>query len=116
MSKKCPPGFCNENYTIFVIFCILFAILGFFFLRKPSDENQERNVDLTIVNSEALGSEALGSEALGRGPYVRAEPGISYSDQFGDILLNPYAPPVNDERYIIPSRDVRTMAMCMPRG
>lgn len=119
MSKKCPPGvLCIENYTIFVIFCILFAILGLFFLRKPSDENQERNVDLTIVNSEALGRGPFVSEALGRGPYVRAEPGISYSDQFGDILLNPYAPPVNDERYIIPSRDVRTMAMGMgmPRG
>ena len=37
-------------------------------------------------------------------PFVRANPSLSFTENRSDILLNPYAPPVNDERYLIPIR------------
>jgi hypothetical protein len=110
MSKRCPPGvFCIENYTIFTIFCILIFISGYLFLNKPvgsmvmadyhhsNDSNKKINMDINVVNPTT------------GGPFIRNNPAISYSDRFGDTYLNPYAPPVNDERYIIPSRDVRSV-------
>jgi len=110
MSKRCPPGvFCIENYTIFTIFCILIFISGYLFLNKPAGSmvmsdyhhsngsNKKINMDINVVNPTT------------GGPFIRNNPAISYSDRFGDTYLNPYAPPVNDERYIIPSRDVRSV-------
>jgi hypothetical protein len=95
MPKRCPPGvFCIENYTIFAIFCILIVALAYLFVRKPTTASSSEKVDVNIFDAI-------------RSPFVRANPRLSYNDQDGDILLNPYAPPVNDERYIIPSQDVR---------
>lgn len=95
MPKRCPPGvFCIENYTIFAIFCILIVALAYLFVRKPTTASPSEKVDVNIIDAI-------------RSPFVRANPRLSYNDQDGDILLNPYAPPVNDERYLIPSQDVR---------
>ena len=95
MPKRCPPGvFCIENYTIFAIFCILIVALAYLFVRKPTTVSPTEKVDVNIFDAI-------------RSPFVRSNPGISYNEQEGDILLNPYAPPVNDERYLTPSRDIR---------
>lgn len=103
MPKTCPPGvFCIENYTIFAIFCFLFVILAYLFLRKP-----ETNTT-TIIEEQVPVNMNLGN------PFVRADPRLSFTDSYGDVLLNPYAPPVNDERYLIPSRDVRDMRGVVP--
>ena len=40
---------------------------------------------------------------------VRANPMFSFNNSEGDILLNPYSPPLSDERYLIPSHDMRSM-------
>jgi hypothetical protein len=103
MAKYCPPGvFCIENYTIFTIFCILIVALASIFMRNPTnkDEIQEFNHMDTMMAS----------------PFVRANPRFSYNDNSGDILLNPYSPPVNDERYIIPSRDLRNQSLGLGAG
>lgn len=115
MPKSCPPGvLCIENYTIFTIFCILFAAMAYLFLRKP--ELVERpEIDVKVDNTEVVQPDPfdglISTFGFGSGgPFVRANPGVSYTDNYGDILLNPYAPPVNDERYLIPSQDVRSMS------
>ena len=108
MSRRCPPGvFCIENYTIFVIFCVLLSVSGYYFLTNPKRQNENLrentssdNVNVIIPNTNT-------------NPFVRSNPSISYSDRFGDTYLNPYAPPVNDERYVIPSRDVRSVGLGM---
>jgi hypothetical protein len=98
MAKKCPPGvFCIENYTIFAIFCICFVIACYLFIRKPKTSQSSPT---TIVKENVLMPTMTS-------PFVRANPNIAFSDQRGDVLLNPYAPPVNDERYMVPSLDVR---------
>lgn len=95
MSKRCPPGvLCIENYTIFAIFCILIVALAYLFVRKPDSIHQTNAPMPNVIE-------------MIRSPFVRANPRLSYNEQEGDILLNPYAPPVNDERYLIPSRDMR---------
>ena len=102
MAKRCPPGvFCIENYTIFAIFCILIVALAYLFVRKPS------HIAESETNQSKISSMNINLMEMLRSPFVRANPRLSYNNQQGDILLNPYAPPVNDERYLIPNRDVR---------
>ncbi len=95
MPKRCPPGvFCIENYTIFAIFCILFVITIYIFFNNSHPNKSET---LTVVEEVPIAMQ----------PFVRANPNLSYTQNSGDTLLNPYAPPVNDERYLIPNQDVR---------
>jgi len=111
MSRRCPPGvFCIENYTIFAIFCILLLVSGYLFLRKPVVNNKKGKEDVNIIVPSINRNAEFGSRS---GPFIRNNPAISFSDRFGDTYLNPYAPPVNDERYIIPSRDVRSVGLGM---
>lgn len=100
MPKRCPPGvFCIENYTIFAIFCILFVITIYVFFKMPNHASSSGGPQ----NSTTIIEEV----PVSMSPFVRANPSLSFTDNQGDILLNPYAPPVNDERYLIPSQDVR---------
>jgi len=103
MPKRCPPGvFCIENYTIFTIFCILIVALGYIFMRKPDNKRVEDRNNSSVRETDIYDVEMPGT-------FVRPNPRFGFNDNSGDILLNPYSPPVNDERYIIPSRDVRSM-------
>ena len=100
MPKRCPPGvFCIENYTIFAIFCILFVITIYVFFKMPNHASS----GVGPQNSTTIIEEV----PVSMSPFVRANPSLSFTENRSDILLNPYAPPVNDERYLIPSQDVR---------
>ena len=107
MPKRCPPGvLCIENYTIFTIFCILLAFFGYLFIRNPQrthnivadDNHKKESVMIYDIYNRSNDDVA-----------VRANPRFSFNERREDILLNPYSPPVNDEHYIIPSRDLRHM-------
>ena len=102
MPKRCPPGvFCIENYTIFAIFCILFVVTIYVFFKMPNHTH-------SLSGSGSSTSTTIIEEVpVSMSPFVRANPSLSFTDNQGDILLNPYAPPVNDERYLIPGQDVR---------
>lgn len=100
MPKRCPPGvFCIENYTIFAIFCILFVVTIYVFFKMPNHASSSDGSSATTTIIEEV--------PVSMSPFVRANPSLSFTENRGDILLNPYAPPVNDERYLIPSQDVR---------
>jgi hypothetical protein len=102
MPKRCPPGvFCIENYTIFAIFCILFVITIYVFFKMPNHTHPSSGGGSS--NSTTIIEEV----PVSMSPFVRANPSLSFTENRGDILLNPYAPPVNDERYLIPNQDVR---------
>lgn len=79
--KKCPPGvICIENVTIiFIIICI---VIVFYFIYSNA---QKQNV---IVNNKP-------SEKI----VINREPGWFHNPT--DVLLNPYSPPLRDERYSI---------------
>ena len=102
MPKRCPPGvFCIENYTIFAIFCILFVITIYIFFKMPNHTHSSSS------GGSSTSTTIIEEVPVSMSPFVRANPSLSFTENQGDILLNPYAPPVNDERYLIPSQDVR---------
>lgn len=93
MVKKCPPGvLCVENMSIFLLTIIL-LVLGFLIyinLTKQKiviNDNNTNNIDLNR-------NEGYSSWFGFSWPYNNL-PG-------SNVLLNPYAPPLKDERYLVP--------------
>jgi len=86
--KKCPPGvICIENFTIFIIVILLFGFCYFFFRsQRQYDVNQHINV-YDKDNSSAFG-------------FIPSYPYNNLPNK--DILGNPYAAPLKDERYFVP--------------
>jgi len=108
MPKRCPPGvFCIENYTIFTIFCILIVTLAYIFMRNPNTNSgvssNKKISETTLLNVD------INNDEIPQQTIVRANPMFSFNNSEGDILLNPYSPPLSDERYLIPSHDMRSM-------
>jgi hypothetical protein len=88
--KKCPPGvICIENFTIFV-FIILLVGAAYLFSRNQRYDNQDPNFkqNINIYDNERRGS------FLPSYPYNNLP--------MNDVLLNPYAAPLRDERYFVP--------------
>ena len=95
MSKKCPQGvICIENMTLFTIILIIIAILylgyltlcRFVYYRKVnSNDNYNYRINISENTNESKA-----------GIYPR--PGYSFSNIENDVLLNPYEPPLRDNR------------------
>lgn len=86
--KKCPPGvICIENFTIFV-FIILLVGAGYFFSRNQGSLDLKQNINIYDNDNE---------------PSFRSLPSYPYNNlPANDVLLNPYAAPLRDERYFVP--------------
>jgi hypothetical protein len=95
MPKKCPPGvFCIENFTLFIL--IIAGILGFILIFRNLKPVQSSNITFKIPNNNSASKKGL-----------FPKPEYSFSNIREDILLNPYAPPLKDDRYINGSGDPR---------
>jgi hypothetical protein len=93
--KKCAPGvICIENVTLFFIIVII-CILGFY-LYMSSQNTNKMPKDRIIINQQNLGPK----------PTTGFLPSWPYTNDYGygpqDVLLNPLAPPLKDERYFVP--------------
>lgn len=90
--KKCPPGvICVENFSL------LFVVIGFsivFYLIYSAGSRQ--NVVVNSNPSEKIVFKDTRRENIGW------YPSWPYTNLPSDPLLNPYAPPLRDERYFIP--------------
>jgi len=91
--KKCPPGvFCIENISLFYVF-VLILILFFIMYNtifKPivvNNHNTNRN-NIQPVKRDGGGSWLF--------------PSYPYTNLGKDVLLDPYVPPLSDDRYFIP--------------
>jgi len=87
--KKCPPGvLCIENYSMFfIIICIVLYLI------YVNMKNQN-----IVVNNQP--SEKIVIKDISR--ENSWFPSWPYNNlQIGDPLLNPYSPPLRDERYFI---------------
>ena len=104
MKKKCPPGvICIENITMGFIAFIIMIIIYFLYstLTKQSDNNvsNEKTPNYGDLDNRELPSR------LGLIPRF---PNFPYNNDNlappvpGDVLLNPYIPPLRDERYFLP--------------
>ena len=86
--KKCPPGvICIENYSLFFITICVF--LFFYLIYNINNQN-------IVVNNKS-------SEKIVIKDTQRENNGWGINSFFtNDPLLNPYSPPLRDERYFVP--------------
>ena len=112
--KTCPPGvFCIENTTIFFLFIIIFVLTYFVFYNQNQNQNQnqrnqnQRNNQSRMNNIGSSSFLGMPVDFLGQSVNVRRSPNLATSDMRGDVLLNPYVPPLKDDMYVMPI-NVRT--------
>ena len=87
--KKCPPGvICIENVSLF--FVIISIVLIGYLIYSNSSKSSEKIV-IQQTNRQDTNRE---------GPSFFPSLNIPYFNT--DPLLNPYAPPLRDERYLVP--------------
>ena len=94
--KKCPPGVvCVENYSMFfIIICIVIIIYLIYFNMNGQGVVVNNNSTEKIVIKD--------SQRENSGWFGGLMPSWPYNNLSSDPLLNPYAPPLRDERYSIP--------------
>ena len=96
MAKKCPPGvICIENITI--IFLILISVVALYIMYVIFQKQNNLRTNY-IINQNHHGYE----NGQNSGLYVR--PSSSFSTIENDVLLNPYEPPLRDNR-IVPGQN-----------
>ena len=89
--KYCPPGFiCIENMTIMFLLIVLFFVGYFLYLQFKQANNTK------VVIEERSGP-------LPGPAYPAFVPNVPYNNFPADVLLDPYVPPLRDERYLVPS-------------
>jgi hypothetical protein len=97
--KKCPPGvICVENFSMgFIVICVFIIV----YLIYNSVNNQ--NIIVNNKPSEKIVIKDTQRENVRGGWFDGLIPSWPYTNLPSDPLLNPYAPPLRDERYFIPS-------------
>ena len=93
--KKCPPGvICIENLTmfflIFSIILVFYVIYSSLFKQKIEINNNTQSTEKIVVRENSGFNSWFGM------------PNFPYNNLTSDVLLDPYAAPLRDERYLIP--------------
>ena len=100
MTKKCPPGvICFENITlvIFLVIACIIIYLAYSQYNKhtpTSNGNSNSNSNIIEISRKDYGGG-------GGGGFLDLIPsfGSGYTRGPADVLLNPYTPPLRDDRY-----------------
>jgi len=106
--KKCPPGvICIENITMgfMILFLIFLVYIAYSFLFRQKihiTNNNNTNVSDKQYSKERNNGSGTGWNwgffpQFPSYPYNNLPPLVP-----GDVLLNPYVPPLRDERYFLP--------------
>jgi len=99
--KKCPPGvICVENVTLLLLFIILLVLVSFIY----SNSNSK---DVTINND-------INNKEMSSGWLNNLMPSWPYNNLPRDVLLDPYAAPFRDERYMVPNISLLGMRNTIP--
>ena len=104
MTKKCPPGvICFENITLvifLVIACIIIYLAYSQYNKNASTSNGNSNSN-TNSNSNIIEISRKDYGGGGGGGFLDLIPsfGSGYTRGPADVLLNPYTPPLRDDRY-----------------
>ena len=93
--KKCPHGvICIENLTmfflIFSIILVFYVIYSSLFKQKIEINNNTQSTEKIVVRENSGFNSWFGM------------PNFPYNNLTSDVLLDPYAAPLRDERYLIP--------------
>ena len=108
MSRKCPPGvICFENITLVMFFIIASIIIYLAYSRSTSNSgggNAGNNGNTGNNGNNNVGTSGVVISSLGGGGggFLDLMPrmGSGYTRGPADVLLNPYTPPLRDDRYI----------------
>ena len=93
--RKCPPGvICLENVSLVFIFLII-CFFSFLFFRQNVNVNNNERIIITPNNH---------SQGMGIVPNY---PYNNLPAENENVLLNPYSAPLKDDRYFVPSLDIR---------
>ena len=97
--KKCPPGvICIENYSMFFIVICFIIIIYLIYCTTSNKQNvivNNKPSEKIVINQASRENEGSFFNWLPSWPYNNFVPP-------DDPLLNPYNPPLRDERYFIP--------------
>jgi hypothetical protein len=99
--KKCPPGvICVENYSMFFLVSCLVIIVYLIYTNVSSQNivvNNKPSEKIVIKDTQRENTQWNG------GWFGGLIPSWPYNNFIAsDPLLNPYAPPLRDERYFVP--------------
>ena len=108
--SRCPPGvICFENFTFTFVIIALFVIIYIVYNRQFGSNGSKQQHNMNISNTGSNMGSIMGSNIgidvsslFGLFP----RPSYSFSNVQNDVLMNPYAPPLKDERVIM-TNDVR---------
>tara|TARA_B110000971_G_C20039682_1_gene516928 strand:- start:397 stop:1101 length:705 start_codon:yes stop_codon:yes gene_type:complete len=93
--KKCPPGLiCINNFLLGIIVTLI--IFCFFVFGKFTQNIILTNNDKTIVENKDNQNQGYNGFNFG---FPFSFPSFPYNNLPNDVLLNPYAPPLKDDRY-----------------
>jgi hypothetical protein len=105
MTKKCPPGvICFENITLIIflaIACIIIYLAYSQFNRNTSTSNVRSDPNIIEITQKDYNGAGRGGAGGGGGGFLDLIPsfGSGYTRGPADVLLNPYTPPLRDDRY-----------------
>jgi len=106
MTRKCPPGvICFENITLVMFFIIASIIIYLAYSRSTSNSGGGNNATNSSNNNNNNNNGSINGAVIsslgGGGGYLDLIPRISsgYTRGPADVLLNPYTPPLRDDRY-----------------
>ena len=96
--KTCPPGvICIENYSMFFIVVCTLILLYIIYTSV-----YKQNIVVNNSPSEKIVIRDSVRENGANGWFPNWFPSWPYTNLPSDPLLNPYAPPLRDERYFVP--------------
>jgi hypothetical protein len=116
MTKRCPPGvICIENVTLLIIAIVLIIIFYLIYLNivrsHSPNTNNTNNIIIKKEKEERIsnpnggeGHGFFGGSGSGTGLGFFTRPNYGYTNLPGDVLMNPYMPPLRDERYLVAGR------------
>ena len=109
MAKKCPPGvICIENVTFLFFFMLIFAILVFMYIKYYNNsinstnyiDNKLNNNICNKCNNNKFNNICKTCDTntnTNSLTHLSVKPSFGYNNN-DDILLNPYTPPLRDDR------------------
>jgi hypothetical protein len=101
MAKKCPPGvICIENVTFLFFFILIIAILTFMYIKSNINFNNNPNIcnnNHGKIDNICKNFDDNNNNNNNNLDNLSIKPAFGYNNN-NDILLNPYAPPLRDDR------------------
>jgi hypothetical protein len=102
MAKKCPPGvFCIENvtFTILILLGVSVLYIGYYVFLRPITHKY----NMTTQNDYRLSNQIQESDS--NEYYIK--PGTFFSNLTKDVFLNPYSPPLKENRFLFGDSSMR---------